>query len=421
MPAPDPTIGERPAGRTVAGAAGSHGYTRAFRMDTAAGDRAATGYEQRFAALFGEEAAAFAFWKGRVALYAILRALGIGPGDEVVLPGFTCVVVPNMIRCAGAVPVYVDIAPGGLNIDPERAEAAVTPRTRAILVQHTFGVPAAVDEVGDLARRRGLRLVEDCAHVMAGADRGGTLGTLGDAAFFSSQWSKPYTTGLGGMALTRDPELAARLREVRRGFEPPPRGARIRLAAQYQSYRRLFTPRLAWRAQEVLRIAARAGLFVGSSVPEELEGDAPPDLNWLMAGAQHRHGERLVATLPARAAHARMLAGRYDDRLRVGGWRPPNAGAGEPLLRYPVLVGDKDGLLAAAHRARVELGSWFETPLHPVAMEIHRRFGYIPGACPRAEAAARAIVNLPLHPRVSAPEADRIARFVLRRAVPAPS
>lgn len=94
-----------------------------------AGPAAPSRYEAAFARLIAPDARAFAFWKGRVALYAILKALGIGPGDEVILPAFTCVVVPNAIRFTGAKPVYADIAPGGYNIDPQCVAGAV-PRGR---------------------------------------------------------------------------------------------------------------------------------------------------------------------------------------------------------------------------------------------------------------------------------------------------
>ena len=104
-------------------------------------------YEHDFAAVLGDGLTARSFWKGRVALFAILRALGIAPGDEIVLPGFTCVVVPNAMRLMGATPVYADIEAGGYNIDPALAAERVTERTRAMLIQHTFGIPARIDEL----------------------------------------------------------------------------------------------------------------------------------------------------------------------------------------------------------------------------------------------------------------------------------
>jgi dTDP-4-amino-4,6-dideoxygalactose transaminase len=381
-------------------------------------DPATSSFERRFARLLGDDVVAAAFWKGRVALYALLRALGVGRGDEVVVPGFTCVAVPNAIRLAGAAPVYADIEPGGYNLDADRIRELVSPSTRALLVQHSFGIPARIDELADVAARHGLLLVEDCAHTLGGRHHGRPLGTAGDGAFFSFQWSKPVTTGLGGMAITRDPAVAERLRLVRREAVVPPAAARLRLRAQENAYRRLFSPRLAWPAQAALHTVSRLGLFVGSSSDAELEGAPPTDHGWAMGPYQEARGERLLDTLSARNAHADALAARYDAALAPAGWPPPPRPPGASLLRYPLAVADKDGLLRAARRARVELGSWFETPLHPVPIEKHARFGYLPGQCPNAERAAAHLVNLPLHPRVSTAEADRTARFVLDHAEP---
>ncbi|MGI0148096.1 MAG: DegT/DnrJ/EryC1/StrS family aminotransferase, partial [Thermoplasmata archaeon] len=142
-------------------------------------------YEEAFAGLVATPFAR-TFWKGRVALYAILRTLEIGHEDEVILPAFTCVVVPNAVRFAGATPVYADIVPGGYNLDPAGVERAVTPRTRAIIVQHTFGIPADLDPLLEIARRHGLAVIEDCAHSLGSEYRERGVGTFGLAAFFSS-------------------------------------------------------------------------------------------------------------------------------------------------------------------------------------------------------------------------------------------
>ena len=373
-------------------------------------------YEHDFAATLGEGLSARSFWKGRVALFAILRALGIGPGDEIVLPGFTCVVVPNAMRLAGATPVYADIEAGGYNIDPALAAEQVTERTRALLIQHTFGIPARIDELLELARRHDLLVIEDCAHVIGGEHEGHRLGAVGDAAFFSFQWSKPYTTGLGGMAVVPAGPIGDRLEAVQGGAVLPPRAARIRLWAQFQAYRRVFTPRLAWPAQDVLRAASARGLLVGSSSGAELEGEMPTDHGWRMGPAQERAGQQRLPGVAERNSHARSLARLYDERLAAAGWPPAPRPEGTALLRYPMQVANKDRLLSAAREAHVEMGSWFESPLHPVELDKHARFGYAEGQCPRAELAARQLVNLPLHPRVSEPEAMRVAGFFLQHA-----
>ena len=173
--------------------------------------RAVSEYENAFSGIL-HAPLAFTFWKGRTALFAILRALGIGPGDEVILPAFTCVVVPNAIRFTGATPVYADIAPNTYNIDPEDVCKKVTSKTCALIIQHSFGIPAELDSLLEVAKLYDLPVIEDCAHALGSRYRAQQVGTFGKAAFFSSQWSKPYTTGLGGIAVTSDVTMGRHLK-----------------------------------------------------------------------------------------------------------------------------------------------------------------------------------------------------------------
>src|SRR4030043_7279 len=118
-------------------------------------------YEQTFAEILGARRA-FAFWKGRVALYAILKALCIGDGDEVIVPGYTCVMNVNPIKYLGAEPVYVDIEPATFNIDTNLLREKITSNTKAIIAQHTYGYPCDMDEIIDIAGRNNVPVIEDC-------------------------------------------------------------------------------------------------------------------------------------------------------------------------------------------------------------------------------------------------------------------
>jgi len=128
----------------------------------------------------------FFFFKGRVALYALLKAIGIHPGDEVILPGFTCVVVPNAIIYLGGKPVYADIDPKTFNIDTAKIEGKITDNTTAIIAQNTFGLSSDLDPILDIGKRYNLKVIEDCAHGYGGSYKGKANGTVADAAFFST-------------------------------------------------------------------------------------------------------------------------------------------------------------------------------------------------------------------------------------------
>jgi perosamine synthetase len=334
------------------------------------------------------------------------------------MPGFTCVVVANAIRFAGATPVYVDIAPGTYNLDPAKLEHSITTRCRAVIVQHTFGIPADLDALLEIAQRHRIVVIEDCAHALGSTYKGLPLGGFGDTAFFSSQWSKPYATGLGGLAVTSDERIAQRLRIVSEQFTDPPGNQVMRLRAQYGLYRRFFSPQLYWQAVGILKRMSRWNLFVGSSHESELKAAEPVDKEWRMSAFQARVGVGLIKGLHENVAHRRKLGEFYADYLSGHGWELPRTpGHSEcTFLRYPIRIANKAELLQKAEYSRVEVGSWFESVLHPIRNSLER-FDYQEGQCPVGERAANEVINLPVHRGVSIREAERIVNFVCKQAV----
>ncbi len=153
---------------------------------------------------------------GLDALHLILRGYGIGPGDEVIVPAHTFIATWLAVTHAGATPVPVEVDPATCNLDPARIERAVTPRTRAILPVHLYGLPAAMTEIREIADRHGLKLIEDAAQAHGARDHGRPAGSLGDAAAFSFYPGKNLgALGDGGAVTTNDPALAEQVRMLR--------------------------------------------------------------------------------------------------------------------------------------------------------------------------------------------------------------
>jgi len=171
-------------------------------------------FEQDFAG-FHAMPYAIAVSSGTAALHLAIRALNLGPGDEVLVPSFTFIAVANAVLYEHATPVFVDIDPITLNMSPACVEAAITPRTRAMIVVHTFGVPAEIDALMSIAERHHLAVIEDSCEAI-GATFGDQLaGTFGHISTFAFYPNKQITTGEGGMILTRDAQLASRMRAMR--------------------------------------------------------------------------------------------------------------------------------------------------------------------------------------------------------------
>ncbi|NBP74006.1 MAG: DegT/DnrJ/EryC1/StrS family aminotransferase, partial [Alphaproteobacteria bacterium] len=153
---------------------------------------------------------AIAVTNGSAALDAAVAALGLGPGDEVIVPSYTFVATASAVALVGAVPVFVDIQPSTYNIDPDSVEAAITPRTRAIIAVHIAGRPADLDRLTALAKKHDIRLIEDAAQAHAAAWKGQRVGAIGDLGTFSFQASKNLNAGEGGFITTSNSELAQR-------------------------------------------------------------------------------------------------------------------------------------------------------------------------------------------------------------------
>ena len=342
-----------------------------------------------------------------MALYAILKAMGITAGDEVVLPGFTCVVVPNAILYLGAKPIYVDIAPASYNIDPNKIEEKITQRTRAIIAQHTFGIPADMDRIVDISRKYNLLIVEDSCHAIGSTYKHQEVGTFGDAAFFSSQWSKPVTTGLGGWALINNDQVLKNMEKIYAEFIEPSQKEELMLKLQYRIYSGLFRPSLFWAIQETYRWLSRAGLMIGSSSNEELECKMPVDFSKRMSGWHKELLERKYAGIEKVIAHRKWMASLYERMFKEREIKTIDLSAHfDPVfLRYPILVKNKEKTLAEARKRKIEIGDWFLSPVHP-NLAGWEKVGYQEGMCPTAEKICREIINLPTHERIHAKEVE---------------
>jgi dTDP-4-amino-4,6-dideoxygalactose transaminase len=170
-------------------------------------------FEQEFAKFQGAKHG-IAVTNGTAALEVTISALGIGPGDEVIVPDFTFVATASAVLYAGAMPVTVDVSPETYCIGPQLAEAAITPRTKAIIAVHMGGHPADLDALTDLARKHGIALVEDSSHAHATEWKGKRIGSHGVAGTFSFQASKLMTAGEGGIIVSNDDKFERQARSV---------------------------------------------------------------------------------------------------------------------------------------------------------------------------------------------------------------
>jgi perosamine synthetase len=363
-------------------------------------------YEQAFAQQVGVRHA-YSFSSGRVGLYGLLQAIRIGPGDEVLLQVPTHMVVANAVRYTGARPVYVDCRLDTYGIDLEEAERLVTPRTKALIIQHTFGIPTDLEAAVDLANRYGLELIEDCVHALGAKYDGRQVGSFGRAAFFSTEETKTISTTMGGMAVTDDAELAASLEAFQASCSWPARSTTARYLVELVLYHLVFEPHLHRYVRKIYELAGERNPLPGPTTSDEARGLKPPNYELRLSNAQAALGLRQLRSLDENVAHRRAVSDLYTSRLSELGIRTFEAPAkAEPaLVRYPVRVRNRAATLRAV-APHAALGTWFTSVLQE---SLSPSYGdYVEGSCPRAESAAGELVNLPTNPRVTERDVEAI-------------
>lgn len=302
---------------------------------------------------------------GTSALHLALLAADIGPGDEVITTAFTFVATVAAIGYTGARPVLVDIDPETLTLDVREVEAAITPRTRAIIPVHLYGHPADMDPILALAARHGLAVIEDAAQAHGAEYRGRRVGSLGDAGCFSFYPSKNLgAPGEAGMVVTSRPEWASRLRRLRDWGQAGP----------YRHVERGFNYRMAGIQGAVL-------------------------------GVKLRH---LARWTESRRAHA----ARYDAALDGPGLEaiPVQLWARHVYHIYAVRCRHRDEVQADFHRRGVETRVHYPSPIHLV--DAWTDLGYPGGSFPHAERAAREVLSLPVHPELTPRQVGTVAAAI---------
>jgi perosamine synthetase len=348
------------------------------------------GYEDAFSRWNGS-AHAFAFMGGRVALSAAIHALGLRPGDEVIVPAYTCVVVDNAFRFAGVTPVYADIELETYGLDAEDAAARITGNTKAILLQHLYGLVCRdYEAILDLAARKGLKVIEDCAHAAGAAYRGVKVGNRGDVAVYSSERSKPFNTILGGVAATRDAAIAAGLREFRDAAPWPDKALVHSLLANVMLDHFECKHPYRWALGEWQYMRLGAPRLISTSAEEE-RGVRPQGYGARMAPPVAALGLNQLRKIDRYNAMRRAQAQVWSTWCKSRGYAAPRVleGSTPVFLRYPVMVEPwlKDDPRSLREELGVDIGGWFVSHLHPAKDQLS---GFV---C--ADKAVAGCINLP--------------------------
>ena len=371
-----------PVARPYVGEAEERAVTEVLRSGWLTQGPRVAAFEKRFAAYVGCDHAV-AVSSCTTALHLALLMLGVGPGDEVICPSLSFIATANAIAYTGATPVFVDIDPQTFNLDPARVDEAITPRTKAILVVHQIGLPAAMHELLAVADRYALPIVEDAACAIGSVYAGGLIGSpLGKMACFSFHPRKILTTGEGGMITTNDEDIAERLRRVRQ------------------------------HAMSLSDVARHNATKVLTETYDEV------GFNFRMTDMQAAIGMTQLDRLPEFLAMRRQLAARYTDALKHLPWLIPPHVPEECLHNYQsYMVLLTGGMERRRDDVMEELRSKNISTRRAI-MSIHREKPYetAPGSdmLPNTEAVSDSGLILPLYHGMSFEEQDCVIEAVLQ-------
>lgn len=367
--------------------------------------------EEWFCKYFGVNSS-ISFDSGRGALSCVLSALGIGRGDEVIIQAFTCVVVPNCILAVGARPVYADVLKS-FTLDPYSVESKITKKTKAIIVQHTFGIPTDMDSIFALAKKHNLNIIEDVAHTIGGEYKRKKLGTMGIASFFSFGRDKAFSSVFGGMAITNNEEL----------------GKKIRIMQKQKAY-----PSYFWIFQQLLHPIAFALIlplydFLGLgklilvllqklkllSIPVKSTEKRGKFLltsikkfpNALSSLALAQVKKIAIYNLRRKKISARYKQAAEDLSLDI-----PVKRDSIPFLRFPLLF-NQPALIKKYFRdnGKVYIGDWYSNIIDPRGSNFSS-VGYTKGMCPNAEFLSKRIINLPTYPTMTDADVEKVVELL---------
>lgn len=303
---------------------------------------------------------------GTAALHVALLAGGIGEGDEVITSPFTFAATGNSILYTGAKPVFVDIDPITYNIDPSKIEEAITDKTKAIMPVHLYGQACNTDEINKIAKKYDLLVIEDAAQAHGSIFNGKDVGNLGDMACFSFYPTKNMTTAEGGIITTNDKDLAEKCRV-------------FRAHGEIERYK-----------QVVLGYNFRM-----------------TDIGAAIGVAQLKKIDKFNE---ARQSNAEYLSKKIKD---INGIKAPliGEGASHVFHQYTIFVenGKRDELVKFLNDNDIGTGIHYPIPIYK--QELYEKLGY-DGNCPIAEEAAKSVISLPIHPRISKSDLDTIAEVL---------
>jgi len=343
----------------------------------------------------------FALNSGRSAFLAILSALGLEKGDEVLLQAFTCNAAVNPIIWSGLKPIFVDIEKETLNIDPKDLEKKISKTSRVVVVQHTFGMPAKINEILEICKKHNLILIEDCAHSLGADYNGQKVGSFGRASFFSLGRDKIISSVYGGIAVTNDEVLAGKIRDFQTECSMPSDCWILQQLLHPVLTKIIIMPLYGFfdLGKYVLVAFQRLKIISKAVHKKEKQGKQPKYLPQKMPNALALLGLNQFKKLKRFNQHRVKIAEVYSKGFSAA----QTENQKRIYMRYPVLIEgyETNEILKFFRKHKIFLDDgWRKSAIVPIGTD-QEKMGYKKGSCPIAEEVAQKIINFSTHINIS--------------------
>lgn len=365
--------------------------------------------ESIFASRFGRKYKAIAVNSGRSAEYLILKALGVGKKDEVAIQAFTCVAVPNSIIWLKAKPVYIDIDET-YNMSPRDLSNKIGFETKAIIVQHTFGIAANIEKIKKIAQNKNITLIEDCSHSMGATHKGKEVGSFGEVAFFSFGRDKALSSVFGGMILCSSESLYKKVKNERDKIKTPTCWWVAQQLFHPIAFAFILPLYNIYLGRVLLVFLQKIGFLSKAIYKNEKLTKRPDVFPAKMSGALAVLAINQIKKLERYTQHRREIANFYFSSLSNLDICLPPDNKGTSWLRFPIRHDKAKSLYNFAKKRGILLGDWYKDVVMPI--KDLNLVDYKKGSCINAEKYARTVVNLPTYPALSNQEVSRVVKLI---------
>ncbi|MBN2100350.1 DegT/DnrJ/EryC1/StrS family aminotransferase [Candidatus Dojkabacteria bacterium] len=369
----------------------------------------------------------YTYNSGRGAIYSVLKAIGTTDKHEVITQAYTCAAVPTGIIWSGATPIYVDIKAKSYNTTATLIKKAITPNTKAVIIQHTFGQPAEIDQICEMLKKINSKrqpkdkvfLIEDCAHSLGAKYKGKKIGEWGDAAILSFGQDKVISCTYGGMALSKDSEISKILQKNYNDLQGESIFNIFRAIVHPILWtiinRTYYLPNIKTKSGRPSKLSMGKGFIMLLRLFRILQHTADPSKINLdkpyvrrLSNAQAIMLRVQFRKLARYNRHSRIIAQIYNrilpEKLQI---ISPN----HIFLRFPLKVNNPEEISNEFKKNKIILGNWYNNAIH-LADQTPEKFKYIKGSCPIAERTAQKSLNLPTAINVSEQDAVRVGKLL---------